>query len=108
MLVYYVRWEVDKTLAKGEGRVKLDESYFDFTVLCRGIHDATNCLYWFFDHEYKGKFSFEDGVVSYHRVKIDSRNFNPKYLHMDSIKSPIYLGNLQDSLTKYCMKHFRF
>ena len=107
MVVYYVDWRIDPVLSKGTGRVT-DDCIVSFSVLCRGIADATACLNLHFKYHYKGKYCIDDGVATFKRCKVDSRNFNPTYLFADGVRWPISLNNLEDSIVKYSNKFLRY
>lgn len=101
MLVYSVRWVVEPALTKGKGRITNKDWFFGFTVLCRNSKDASACLEYLFELNYKGKFSLCDGVVTLTRQKIDSRNFDVQYLLMDGMKKPLYLSDCKASIDSY-------
>ena len=97
MVIYYVRWDIDPDLVRYPNRVK--QPFFAFSVMCRNIKDAAACAQWYFYNEYSNSlnqdFTYLDGSITFKRVKVDSRGFNPNYLYADDIKEPIYLANLK-------------
>ena len=101
MLIYSVDWIADPELTKGKGRIKDEDYRFFFTVLCRNSKDATSCLEYLFDLNYRGKFSLCDGVVTIKRRKIDSRCFEVQYLQMDGMKKPLYLRDCAEAIDSY-------
>ena len=76
MLVYFVQWRADDELTKGKGRITQNEWQYCFSVLCRNSKDATFCMEYLFQHDFKTKFSISDGEITLRRQKIDSRNFD--------------------------------
>lgn len=102
MVVYYVRWERDKSLSKvsTKGRPKTNDSFFAFTVMCRNSKDAISCLEYLFyrDFQLNTGITIEDGVVSLKRLVLDSRGFTCQWLFMDGIRLPISLSDLNKSV----------
>lgn len=107
MLLYHVRWELDRELAKGKGRPTSKEVFFGFNAICRNQSDALRCLYYDFAKNYRTShdFSIDDGDIYISRCKVDSRGFDAKWLYMDGIKEPIYLHDLKSNAIR-AMKIF--
>lgn len=102
MIVYTVMWKIDEELIKGKGRVPHGEYSFCFNVLCRSSKDAVACLEYLFPIKFSGsKFSLCDGVVSFKRMKVDSRGFEIQYLLMDGMKKPLYLRDCSEAIDCY-------
>lgn len=101
MLVYTVTWCHSPSLSKGKGRVRNNDSYFGFTVLCRNSRDAMSCLDWYFHNVYANPNGLDvsDGEVRLVRTSIDSRGFNVNYLLMDGIRMPVNMSDLKKSLS---------
>lgn len=95
MVLYFAKWTVDQTLAKGKGRTSTKDFSCGCTVICRNSHDALRCLDFHFRYEFskvnKHDYTFDDGTTFLSRMKIDSRNFNAMYLLLDGMKEPMYL-----------------
>lgn len=101
MVVYYVSWKASDELTKGKGRATKQDYMMCFTVLCRNISDASSCLEYLFDKNYRGKFSLGDGEVSFKRKVLDSRSFEIHYLMMDGMSKPLYLSDCKSSIDSY-------
>lgn len=104
MLVYHIRWTVDKDLVKGKGRTSHAEYLINLSVLCNNIKEAQACFLWYFRHEFpwhRLSLSPDDGELILKRAKIDSRGFFPNYLYMDNMKIPINLHDPSGSLVAY-------
>lgn len=101
MLLYLVTWELDKSLAKGKG--KISNPLIAFKVLCRNSSDALHCLSWHFQREYDNpkSLTLDDGLISLSRCTIDSRGFTANYLMMDGIREPIYLSDLKSNAIRF-------
>lgn len=95
MVLYFAKWTVDQSLAKGKGRATNNDFSCGCTVICRNSHDALRCLDYHFRYEFykvnKHGFDFDDGVTHLSRMKVDSRNFTAMYLLLDGMKEPFYL-----------------
>lgn len=104
MVLYSVKWEISKDLAKGKGHAKLSECSMYYSVICRTSKDAVACLDFHFREVFPAgsKFSSDDGVVTLKREIVDSRNFNATYLMMDGIKEPIVLRDLKSNSRRLC------
>lgn len=100
MLLYRVEWWYDSS--NGARKVKNGNSYFVFTVLCRNISDASQCLEYHFRHVYDNPNNvlLSDGDTTFKRVKIDSRGFVADYLHMDGIRQPFNLSDLKRNVLR--------
>lgn len=99
MVIYSVVWERDSDLSLGKGRPKKDKEYVThFSVICRNISDATACLFYHFNKEFiNSNFDIDDGKVTFHRQKIDSRNFHATYLFLAGMREPLYLPDIKSN-----------
>lgn len=97
MVIYSVRWALDKALIKGLGRAKSGDFVECFSVICRNSKDAIACLeYHFRSSDYKRtRFSLDDGTITLQRMTVDSRNFTATYMMMDGIAEPLFLSDLK-------------
>lgn len=111
MVIYFVSWEIDKSLSKGKGKTASKEESIKFSVLCRNIADASRCLAWYFEHEFspqnKHELTLEDGVIRMYRMTVDSRNFTCRYLMMDGIKEPLIMSDIFNCNVSRLNKIFR-
>ena len=99
MVIYSVQWFYDSKLGKGKGKIPNKETYICFSVICRSSKDAVRCLDWHFNNEFfnEHKLSVDDGEIRLSRLTVDSRNFNARYLLMDTMREPICLSDLSSN-----------